>query len=71
MRPEIATVAQPPAASRCGRTLPPPRTPRVDRLYLNSGLKPATRRGKTFKAAGSSVLHDSSLQIPHHVCPDH
>ena len=68
--PERATGAQPPAASRCGRTLAPRRTPRVDRLYLNSGSKPAARRGKTFKAAGSPVLHDSLLQIPHHLCPD-
>ncbi|XP_006729447.1 F-box only protein 8 [Leptonychotes weddellii] len=69
MRPEIATGTQPSAASHCDRTLAPGRTPRVDRLYLNSGSKPATRRGKTLQAAGSSVLHDSSLQIPHHGWP--
>lgn len=43
MRPEVVRGYQPPATRLCGPTPALRRTLRADRLYLNSGSRPATR----------------------------
>lgn len=49
MRPVVASGAQTPATRRCVPTPAPRRTPRDDRLYLNSGSRRATRRASPSK----------------------